>query len=213
LSSGSTRVSEPGKFVAIGFFRDEEAVTAWRTSTEHRRAQEARPDMVLHRLPVADGRGDPRTTAVWTAPKLQPIANATTTMGSMMYDLTIELDNRPGALAAMGEALGTAGVSIEGGAMFVVNGRAVAHFLFADGEAARAAIEAAGITVTAVRTPLVQRLDQQAAGQLGAITRLMAEAGVNIEVLYSDHDNQLILLVNRPEAGAAVSETWTRQRG
>jgi hypothetical protein len=129
-----------------------------------------------------------------------------------MHDLTIELDNRPGALAAMGEALGAAGVSVEGGGMFVVDGRAVAHFLFADGDAARTALQAAGITVTAVRTPLVQRLDQQTPGQLGAITRLMAEAGVNIEVLYSDHDNQLILVVDQPEAGTAVSANWTRRR-
>lgn len=32
-------VSEPGKFVAIGFFRDEGAVTAWRNTPAHRRAQ------------------------------------------------------------------------------------------------------------------------------------------------------------------------------
>ena len=31
-----------------------------------------------------------------------------------MKDLAIELDNRPGALAEMGEALGRAGVSVEG---------------------------------------------------------------------------------------------------
>ena len=32
-----------------------------------------------------------------------------------MKDLTIGLENRPGALAEMGEALGRAGVSVEGG--------------------------------------------------------------------------------------------------
>lgn len=52
-----------------------------------------------------------------------------------MKDLTIELDNRPGALAEMGEALGRAGVSVEGGGAFVVNGLGVAHFLFVDGSA------------------------------------------------------------------------------
>jgi heme-degrading monooxygenase HmoA len=31
--------SEPGKFVAIGFFDSEAAVTAWRNLPEHRRAQ------------------------------------------------------------------------------------------------------------------------------------------------------------------------------
>lgn len=32
--------SEPGKFVAVGFFDDEEAVAAWRNHPSHRRAQE-----------------------------------------------------------------------------------------------------------------------------------------------------------------------------
>lgn len=51
---------------------------------------------------------------------------------SPIKDLAIELDNRPGALAEMGEALGRAGVSIEGGGAWVVDGRGVAHFLFVD---------------------------------------------------------------------------------
>lgn len=32
-------LSEPGKFISIGFFRDEDAVTAWRNTPEHRRVQ------------------------------------------------------------------------------------------------------------------------------------------------------------------------------
>ncbi len=36
----------------------------------------------------------------------------------------------------------------------------------------------------------------------------MAEAGVNIEVIYSDHLNQLILVVDDFEKGRAVSEMW-----
>ena len=125
-----------------------------------------------------------------------------------MKDLTIALDNRPGALAEMGDALGRAGVSIEGGGAFVINGHGVAHFLFKDGTAARAALEAAGITVLEERDVLVQRLNQAQPGQLGKITRLMAEAGVNIEVLYSDHDHQLVLVVDDIEKGRAVSEAW-----
>ena len=127
-----------------------------------------------------------------------------------MKDLTIALDDRPGALAEMGDALGRAGVSIEGGGAFVVSGRGVAHFLFEDGTAARMALEAAGITVLEERDVLVQRLNQAQPGQLGKITRLMAEAGVNIEVLYSDHDHQLVLVVDDIEKGRAVSEAWMR---
>jgi hypothetical protein len=126
-------------------------------------------------------------------------------------DLTIALDNRPGALAAMGEALGRAGVSLEGGGAFVVNGDGVAHFLVHDGETARHALEAAGIRVLAVREVLVQRLKQDEPGQLGKIARRMAEAGVNIEVIYSDHDHQLIMVVDDMQKGRAVSEAWMRE--
>lgn len=121
------------------------------------------------------------------------------------------LDNRPGALAEMGEALGRAGVSVEGGGAFVVNGQGVAHFLFEDGAAARNALEAAGIQVLEERDGLVLRLNQAEPGQLGKISRRMAEAGVNIEVLYSDHDHQLILVVDDIAKAQKVSEAWTRE--
>ena len=125
-----------------------------------------------------------------------------------MKDLSIALENRPGALAEMGEALGRAGVSVEGGGAFLVNGQGVAHFLFEDGAAARKALEAAGIRVLEEREVLVQRLKQAEPGQLGKISRRMAEAGVNIEVIYSDHDHQLILVVDDLTRGRAVSEAW-----
>jgi hypothetical protein len=130
-----------------------------------------------------------------------------------MRDLTIELENRPGALAAMGEALGRAGVSVEGGGAWVVNGVGAAHFLVTDGTAARIALGAAGIRVLADREVLVQRLNQAIPGQLGRLTRAMAEAGVNIEVLYSDHEHQLILVVDDIDRGREVSERWMRERG
>ena len=129
-----------------------------------------------------------------------------------MKDLTIALDNCPGALAEMGAALGRAGVSIEGGGAWVVNGQGVAHFLFEDGTAARNALEMAGIRVLAEQKVIVQRLNQTEPGQLGKISRQMAKAGVNIEVLYSDHNHQLILVVDDIARGQAVSDAWTREQ-
>ncbi len=129
-----------------------------------------------------------------------------------MRDLTILLEDRPGALAEMGEALGRAGVSIEGGGAWVVSGQGVAHFLFEDGAAARRALDVAGIQVLDDREALTQRLAQGAPGQLGALTRKMADAGVNIEALYSDHDHQLILVVDDNAKGRAVSSAWTREQ-
>lgn len=127
-----------------------------------------------------------------------------------MKDLTIRLENRPGALAEMGEVLGKAGVSIEGGGGFVCNGKGIMHFLFTDTAAARKALEDAGIEVIEEREVVIQRLNQDQPGQLGKIARRMADAGVNIEVIYSDHQNQLILGVNDLAKAKEVSEAWKK---
>jgi hypothetical protein len=127
-----------------------------------------------------------------------------------VFDLTIDLGGRPDALAVMGEALGEAGISIEGGGMFAVDGRAIGHFLVADDQAARRVLAAAGIPVTAVREVLARRLDQETPGQLGAITRAAAGAGARIDVLYSDHGHRLILLTSDQAAAAAATEAWDR---
>jgi len=127
-----------------------------------------------------------------------------------VFDLAMELGGRPDALAVMGEALGQAGISVEGGGVFTVDGRPIAHFLVEDGDGARLALAAAGISVTAVREVLARRLDQEAPGQLGAITRAIAEAGARIEVLYSDHDHRLILLTSDQAVAATATKAWDR---
>jgi hypothetical protein len=128
-----------------------------------------------------------------------------------MQDVSILLENRPGALAEMGEVLGRSGVSIEGGGAWIAGGKGAAHFLFADGDAARTALEAAGIKVLEVRDVVIQRLKQAIPGQLGQLTRRMADAGINIEVLYSDHDRQLVLVVDKIEAARVVSTGWANE--
>ena len=57
---------------------------------------------------------------------------------------------------------------------------------------------------------MVLRLNQAEPGQLGKLSRRMAEAGVNIEILYSDHNHQLVLVVDDFVKGRAVSDAWTR---
>lgn len=127
-----------------------------------------------------------------------------------MKDLGIVLEDRPGALAELGEALAQAGVSIEGGGVFVAGGVGHAHFLVEDAAAACAALERAGVRVAEVNEVLVQRLRQSEPGQLGKLSRRMAQAGVNIRVQYSDHAHQLVLVVDDLERGRRVSEAWTR---
>ena len=125
-----------------------------------------------------------------------------------MFDVEILLEDCPGSLGRMGTALGQAGISVEGGGAWVTNGRGVAHFLFKDGAAASKALGNAGITVGRVREVVLLRLKQALPGQLGILTERMADAGVNIETLYSDHDHQLVLVTDRPEEAQRVANLW-----
>lgn len=125
-----------------------------------------------------------------------------------MFDLEFHLENRPGALAELGEAMGRAGVSFEGGGVFSHGGTSIAHFLFRDGEAAARAAKDAGISVVMLRKPIIRHLKQGAPGQLGAISHALAEAGVNILVQYSDHHNKLVLICDNQELARNATIEW-----
>jgi hypothetical protein len=92
--------------------------------------------------------------------------------------------------------------------VFSLDGRAVAHFLFRDGDAAAFAAKNAGITVVAIRKPLIRKLKQGTSGQLGAIARALAEAGVNILVQYSDHHNRLVLVCDNEKPAQNATVEW-----
>jgi hypothetical protein len=125
-------------------------------------------------------------------------------------DVEVWLDDRPGALADLGEALGAAGVSLEGGGVFAHAGVGVAHFLVADGARARQALVDAGIGPVAVSDVVVLTLDQGTPGHLGQVARRMADAGVDLRVQYSDHDHRLVLVVGPDQRAACleVAEAW-----
>jgi len=125
-----------------------------------------------------------------------------------MKDLSVELENTPGALAQMGELLGAAGVSLEGGGVFVHNNIGYAHFLVEDAQRGMDVLIANGIKASKINEVLIQKLKQDVPGQLGMISREMQKAGVNILVQYSDHQNRLILVVDDYQKGKAVSEKW-----
>lgn len=103
-----------------------------------------------------------------------------------MKDLTVSVEDRPGTLADIGEALGKAGVNIEGMAGFGVEGRGIIHLLVADAAKARAALEGAGIKVEGEADALVAEMtaDADRPGALGEVARKIADAGVNVQVSY-----------------------------
>ena len=100
-----------------------------------------------------------------------------------MKNLTIMLEDAPGSLAAVAEAMGRAAVNIEGICSFVEEGTAVAHICVDDAQGARRALEEAGFEISAERDVVVVAV-QDRPGVLGGVTRRIADAGVNLELLY-----------------------------
>ena len=115
----------------------------------------------------------------------------------MATDLTIILEDRPGTLADVGEALGKAGVNIDGLCGFPCEGKGVGHILVEDAAAAaaRGAVEAAGAEVHRERQVLVLEIEDRP-GALGKVGRSIANAGVNADLVYLAAGGRLVLGVD-----------------
>lgn len=110
----------------------------------------------------------------------------------MAKDLTVILENRPGTLADLGEALGGAGINLDALCGFPCEGRGVIHILVEDGDGARSALEAAGLQVESERDVLLFE-EENRPGELGKTMRKMADAGVNVDLLYNATETTLVL--------------------
>ena len=115
----------------------------------------------------------------------------------MATDLTIGLEDRPGELARLGEALGGAGVNVEGFFATTEGGLGMVHVLVQDAGAARRALEGAGIQVTGERELLIVDAPNEP-GQLGRSARRLADAGVNIEIAFGTADGKLAFGADDP---------------
>jgi hypothetical protein len=113
----------------------------------------------------------------------------------MLRDLTILLEDRPGTMADMGEALGRAGVNIEGLCGFPCEGKGIGHILVEDASAARRALEEIGIEVRRERQVLVLEIEDRP-GALGEVSRRLANAGVNADLVYLATGTRLVLGVD-----------------
>ena len=114
----------------------------------------------------------------------------------MAKDLTVSLEDRPGTLADLGEALGKAGINIEGICGIGVEGRGITHLLVEDAAKARQALEGAGIKVEGEADPIVADMtrDADTPGALGKAARAVANAGVNIQALYLATRNRSVIV-------------------
>jgi hypothetical protein len=115
----------------------------------------------------------------------------------MAKDLLVTLDDTPGEGARLGEALGNAGVNIEGLCAMVSEGKGMVHLLVEDVAGARAALEGAGIKVEGETDVIVGPPMPEAAvekpGQFGVMARALADAGINVTLGYMASKNRIVL--------------------
>src|SRR5512133_3300416 len=117
----------------------------------------------------------------------------------MATDFEIVLEDHPGELARVGEALGGAGVNIEGIAGFGFEGRGIIHLLVEDAAAARSALESAGLSVNRESEAMVMELPAGAAGrpgEIGRMARAVADAGINFEAMYLATGNRAVAVTS-----------------
>jgi hypothetical protein len=110
----------------------------------------------------------------------------------MPKDLTVVLVNRPGTLADAGEALGRAGINIDGVCGFPSGAEGIMHVLVADATAAREALTAAELEVRDERHVVVTSVEDRP-GAGGELLRRVADAGANVDLIYLTMGGQLVL--------------------
>ncbi|MBS3753777.1 MAG: ACT domain-containing protein [Anaerolineales bacterium] len=121
----------------------------------------------------------------------------------MVKDIAVLLEDSPGALAKLGEALGKAEINIEGVAGMTVVGKGVIHLLVEEAQKARRALEANDIDVEGEREVLLIDV-QDRPGVLGNIARRLARENVNIELAYLATSNRLVLGVDDEEKARRI---------
>jgi hypothetical protein len=102
----------------------------------------------------------------------------------MAVDLVIDIENTPGALAEVAAAISDAGVNIAAATCVGPGERAELHILVKHAEAAKHALAIShGVTVTREREVVVVDVEDRP-GVLADLTRKIARAGVNLDLVY-----------------------------
>jgi hypothetical protein len=128
----------------------------------------------------------------------------------MATDLTVVLDDRAGQLAHMGEALGDAGVNIEGFCATTDDGTGIVHVLVENAMVAQNALILADMKVEGEADAVVIDLTAEEAGTPGALGRVagkVATAGINISVAYLATRDRAVLVTSDNEKAREALQT------
>ena len=110
----------------------------------------------------------------------------------MAFDLVIEIENTPGALAEVSAAISDAGVNIAAATCFGSGQRAELHVLVPHAEAAKHALAISHLAVTREREVVVVEVEDRP-GVLADLTRKIALAGVNLDLVYVATRNRVVV--------------------
>ena len=109
----------------------------------------------------------------------------------MPYDLVIDIENTPGALAEVAAAISDAGVNIAAATCIGPGERAEVHILVPHAEAARHSLAISHLAVSREREVVVVNVEDRP-GVLADLTRRIARAGVDLDLVYVATRNRVV---------------------
>jgi hypothetical protein len=109
----------------------------------------------------------------------------------MAVDLVIDVVNSPGALARVAAAISDAGVNIAAATCVGPGEQAELHILVPHAEAAKHALAISHVAVTREREVVVVDVEDRP-GVLADLTRKIARAGVNLDLVYIATRNRVV---------------------
>ena len=120
-----------------------------------------------------------------------------------MFDLVIEIENAPGALADVAAAISDAGVNIAAATCLRPDDTADVHILVPHAEAAKHVLAISHLAVTREREVVVVEVEDSP-GVLADLTRKIAAAGINLDLVYVATRNRVVLGASDLDALRAV---------
>jgi hypothetical protein len=107
------------------------------------------------------------------------------------FDLVIDIENTPGALAEVAGAISDAGVNLAAATCLRPGERAELHILVPHVEAAKHLLAISHLAVTREREVVVVEVEDRP-GALADLARRIAQAGVNVDLVYVATRNRVV---------------------
>ncbi len=124
----------------------------------------------------------------------------------MAVDLVIDIDNKPGALAAVAAAISDAGVNIAAATCIGPGEKAELHILVPHAGAVRHLLAISHLAVSREREVVVVDVEDRP-GVLADLTRKISRAGVDLDLVYVATRNRVVFgSPDLPALQAALDE-------